>query len=126
MSRAVPEWVGKTDDSAIPEKVGLRVFETHDRKCWLCGNVIRPGDGMDIHHVTPLADGGRHAESNLVPVHRKCHRLQTAMEALVRTKHRNTVKSHYGIKKPSRLRSRGFDKAPPQLSASRPIRKATP
>lgn len=123
MSRAIPEWQGRTDDSAIPEKVALRVFEAYDRKCFLCGNLIRPGDGLDIHHKTPLIDGGRHAESNLVPVHRKCHRLQTAQEAHDRTEHRDTVKSHYGIKRKSRLRSRGFTPAPPQLTASRPIRK---
>jgi 5-methylcytosine-specific restriction endonuclease McrA len=124
MPRSIPEWIGRTDDSAIPEKVQLRVFEANERRCFLCGNLIRPGDGMDIHHKTPLIDGGRHAESNLVPVHRKCHRIQTAREAQERAEHRGTVKSHYGIRTSKRkLQGPGFRKAPPQLKASTPLKK---
>lgn len=123
MSRAIPEWVAKHDDQAIPEKVQLRCFERDKRRCFLCGNLIRPGDGLDFHHRTPLIDGGRHAESNLVPVHRKCHRLQTAREATERASIRATVKSQYGIRKPSRLSGPGFRKSEPQRSASRPIDK---
>jgi 5-methylcytosine-specific restriction protein A len=123
MSRAIPEWVARHDDQAIPRKVGLRVLEANDRKCWICGNEIAPGAGTDIHHKTPLADGGRHAESNLAPVHRKCHRL-TAREAQERAESRATIASHYGLKKP-KMQGRGFRKAPPQLTASRPITRTT-
>ncbi len=121
MPREIAEWVGKSDDSAIPAKVQLRVFEAFNRRCFLCGNLIRPGDGLDIHHKTPLIDGGRHAESNLVPVHRKCHRLQTAREAQDRAERRSTVKSHYGIRPPSRLRGQGFPQRIAQRTASRPL-----
>jgi 5-methylcytosine-specific restriction protein A len=118
MPRAIPEWIARHDDQAVPEKVQLRVFERDERKCFLCGLLIRPGDGLDFHHRTPLIDGGRHAENNLVPVHRRCHRLQTAREAAERAAIRSTVKSQYGIRPPSRLRGQGFRKAEPQMKAS--------
>jgi 5-methylcytosine-specific restriction protein A len=45
-------------------------------------------------------DGGAHRESQIYPVHRKCHRMVTAKEALARAETRATVKKHYGIKTP--------------------------
>lgn len=100
--RTIPEWRGKHDDAPIPERVKLRCFERENRICLLCGNDIRPGDGTDFHHKTPLADGGEHRESNIYPVHRKCHRIATAREAQERAINRSVVKSHYGLKEPSR------------------------
>lgn len=124
MARSVPEWIGKNDDAPIPVRVKLRVFEVHNRTCWLCRQPITVSGGTDIHHKTPLADGGRHAEGNLVPVHRKCHRLLTAREAQDRAESRATIASHYGFKKP-KMRGQGFRKAEPQRTASRPISRAT-
>jgi 5-methylcytosine-specific restriction protein A len=98
MARSVDEWVAKHDDQAIPDKVKLRIFEREGRKCQICGGDIRPGDGTDYHHVPALADGGAHRESQIYPVHRKCHRMVTAKEALARAETRATVKKHYGIK----------------------------
>lgn len=124
MTRAVPEWRGRTDDSPLPTKVKLRVLEREGRICRICGNPIAPGDGCDFHHDPPLADGGEHRESRIFPVHRKCHRLITAREAQQRAESRATIASHYGLKKPrQQLRSRGFDKAAPQHSATRPLEK---
>lgn len=100
MSRSVPEWVAKHDDQAIPDRVRLRVFERHGRCCAICGGGIRAGDGTDFDHETPLADGGEHRESNLRPVHRKCHRLKTAREAHERAKNRAKVAKAYGLRKP--------------------------
>jgi 5-methylcytosine-specific restriction protein A len=99
--RTIPEWRGKHDNAAIPERVKLRCFEREERVCLLCGQTILSGDGTDFHHKVPLADGGEHRESNIYPVHRKCHRLATAQEAHERALNRATVKSHYGLKEPS-------------------------
>ncbi len=98
--RSIEEWISKHDDQAIPDRVKLRIFEREQRKCQICGGDIRPGDGVDYHHVPALADGGEHRESRIFPVHRKCHRLTTAKEALERAETRTTIKKHYGIAKP--------------------------
>ena len=42
MSRAVPEWIGKTPDTKVPPRVRLRVFEKHDGTCHISGRKIRP------------------------------------------------------------------------------------
>lgn len=105
MARSVPEWIGKTPDARVPEKVQLRIADRQrpepfaDPICFCCGNPIRDGEGMDLDHVTPLIDGGRHAESNLRAVHRRCHRLKTAREAQQRAEYRSHQKSALRIKK---------------------------
>lgn len=123
MPRSIKPWHSDNHDAKIPQRVQLRVFERDNRTCFLCGQPIRTSDGLDFHHRTPLIDGGEHSEANLVPVHRKCHRLQTAREAHERAEARAKVKHHYGIKKPSQIKSRGFGKAPAQRNATRPINK---
>lgn len=102
MPRAVDEWVGKSGDAKIPDRVRIRVFERHGRRCALCGNEVKPGDGTDFDHAVPLADGGEHRETNLRPVHRKCHRLKTAREAQERASVRAVVAKTYGLKSPKR------------------------
>lgn len=127
MARAVPEWTGRTDDSAVPTKVQLRIADRQrpepfaDPICFCCGQPIRDGDGMDLDHVIPLIDGGRHAESNLRAVHRRCHRLKTAREAQQRAEYRAHQKKALGIRPAPKMRGAGFQKRPPQKSATRPI-----
>jgi 5-methylcytosine-specific restriction protein A len=67
MSRSVPEWIGKTDDTPPPPRVRLRVFEAHNGKCHLTGRKIGPADQWDVDHVLALANGGENRESNLAP-----------------------------------------------------------
>lgn len=78
MSRAVPEWIGKTDDSAIPPRVRLRVFEAHGGVCHLSGRRIQAGEPWDCDHIVALVNGGMHRESNLAPALRDKHRAKTA------------------------------------------------
>lgn len=109
MPRSCPEWIGKTPDSAIPPRVKLRIADRQRPAtgelpiCPCCGQPIRDGDGTDFDHVIPLIDGGRHAESNLRAVHRRCHRLKTAREAQERAEVRARQKSALGIKRPGTL-----------------------
>lgn len=78
MSRAVPEWRGKTDDAAIPPRVRLRVFEAHGGKCHLSGRRIQAGEPWDCDHIVALVNGGEHRETNLAPALRDKHRAKTA------------------------------------------------
>jgi 5-methylcytosine-specific restriction endonuclease McrA len=41
--------------------------------CGLCGAPLVP-DNAEFDHITPLADGGAHAEANIRLVHRTCNR----------------------------------------------------
>ena len=78
MSRAVPEWIGKTDDSAIPPRVRLRVFEARGGVCHLSGRRIQAGEPWDCDHIVALVNGGEHRETNLAPALRDKHRAKTA------------------------------------------------
>ena len=62
MSRSVPEWIGATDDSAIPPRVRLRVFEAHGGVCHLSGRKIRAGEEWDCDHVKALINGGENRD----------------------------------------------------------------
>lgn len=80
MSRDVPEWIGKNDNTAIPPRVRLRVFERHGGKCHLSGRRILAGEPWDCDHIVALVNGGGHRESNLAPALRDKHREKTALD----------------------------------------------
>jgi 5-methylcytosine-specific restriction endonuclease McrA len=109
MSRSVPEWIGKTDDSAPPLKVRLRVFEKYGKRCHWSGRPILGGDPWDLDHIKPLKDGGENREGNLAPILRDRHREKTAAENRQRAKEERIAAKHLGIKKTS---SRGLSVPP--------------
>jgi 5-methylcytosine-specific restriction enzyme A len=115
VSRSVEEWVGASDDAAIPPRVKLRVWERCAGKCGLTGKKLLVGDAYDFDHIVPLSMGGRHAENNLHVVARQAHREKTAQEAGVRAKADRVRLKHIGAyPKPKRkLQGRGFEKRAP-------------
>jgi 5-methylcytosine-specific restriction enzyme A len=98
MSRSVEEWIGKSDDSAVPPRVRLRIFERHDGRCHLTGKKIMPGDAWDLDHVVALINGGEHRELNLAPAIRAAHRTKTAADVKLKAKVARTKAKHLGIK----------------------------
>jgi len=111
MTRSVPLWIGKTDDTAIPPRVRLRVFEAHKGICALTGRKIMPGDKWDLDHRIPLVMGGRHSEDNLQPVLRQAHREKTREDVSAKAKANRIRAKHLGIFPPSNrpLKGRGFE-----------------
>lgn len=103
MTRSTDEWIGKTDDQAIPPRVRLRVFERHGGICHLSGRKIMPGDAWDADHVIALVNGGEHRESNMAPALRTEHRKKTARDVAQKAKDRRIRAKHLGIRKPSRF-----------------------
>ena len=108
--RAVPEWIGKTDDSQVPPRVRLRVFEHFGGRCYLSGRLIRPGDKWEIEHMVALSNGGGNRESNLAPVLAEEHKVKTAQDRSVKAKTDRMRKKHLGIWQGSgrKIQSRGF------------------
>lgn len=48
--------------------------ESHDPVCAKCGRYIPWGkDGIDVHHIRALFDGGNNENDNLVPLCKQCH-----------------------------------------------------
>lgn len=126
MTRAIPEWIGKTDDAVIPPRVRLRVFERHGGICHLSGRRIGAGEVWDVDHVIALVNGGSNRESNLAPALRDKHREKTKADVTEKsTVYRKRLK-HLGLA-PARqkIQSAGFRKASPQRTASRPLERRT-
>lgn len=100
MPRKVDEWIGATDDTPIPPRVKLRVFERYDGICQETGIKIRPGDEWDCDHERALANGGQNREDNLRPVLRSAHREKTARDVAQKAKDARVRKKHLGLHKP--------------------------
>jgi 5-methylcytosine-specific restriction endonuclease McrA len=112
MSRAVPLWVGKTDDAKVPARVRLRVFEAHGGRCWISGRKIMPGEKWELDHKVALINGGSHSEDNLAPALSAPHREKTAEDVAIKSKVARIRAKHLGVypRSPVRIRSRGFQK----------------
>ncbi len=102
MSRSVPEWIGKTDDTPVPPRVRLRVFHKYDGVCYRAGRKIRPGEPWDAEHIVAIINGGENRESNLAPCLRDKHREKTAEDVAIKAKTYRVRKARWGIKKRSK------------------------
>lgn len=111
MSRAVPEWRGKTDDAKVPPHVRMRIFLRDDGKCWITGRKIVPADYWDLDHKVALCNGGTHSEFNLAPALRDAHKIKTREDLGEKAKVDRIRKRHMGIKKPRTITAwRKFNK----------------
>jgi len=111
--RSVPEWIGKTPDTPIPERVKIRIFERCGGRCHRTGWKLMPGDDIDYDHIIALCNGGENRESNLAPILREKHREKTAEDVRVKSKIARVKAKHLGLAPPSRakIQSRGFPKS---------------
>lgn len=99
MTRTVPEWVGKTPDTQIPQRVRLRVLLAADGKCSDCGRKLGvAGEPVEFDHIIALANGGENRETNLQALCRPCHRAKTNQDVAQKAKDRRVRAKHMGIK----------------------------
>lgn len=119
--RRVPEWIGKTDDAKVPDRVRLRVFLDNEGICWLSKRKIASGEPWDLDHKIALINGGQHRENNLAPALRDKHREKSAADVAEKSAVYRKALFDKGIRPPSRLKGAGFRKAPPQSRASTPL-----
>lgn len=103
MTRAVPEWIGKTPDTPIPPRVKLRIWEREGGRCYLSGRKIMPGDAFQYEHVIALCNGGENRENNIRLALSAPHREKTAKDVAEKSKVARVRAKHLGIKKPSRF-----------------------
>jgi 5-methylcytosine-specific restriction endonuclease McrA len=106
--RTRPEWFGKTDDTRIPDRVRLRVLDRYHQFCASCGFLIVSAD-WQCDHITALINGGEHRESNLQPLHLRCHSIKTANDLLASVITARKRKRHF-LRKPRSITAwRRFD-----------------
>lgn len=102
MSRAVEEWIAKSDDASIPPRVKLRVFDRCRGGCQHCGNKIQGGLRPQYDHIKALVNGGEHREFNLQLLCVPCHTSKTLLDVAEKAgMYRKRLKA-VGIKKRKR------------------------
>lgn len=97
MSRAVKEWIGKTDDSRPPPHVRARIFKDHGGVCYLAKREIKSGEPWDLDHVIALINGGENRETNLAPALRDKHREKTKADVAEKSAAYHVAAKHIGI-----------------------------
>jgi 5-methylcytosine-specific restriction enzyme A len=119
-ARALPEWIGKTPDTPVPDRVQLRILQRQHGKCALTGRKFRVGDKKRLDHILAVIDGGKNQESNLWWIIDAEHKDKTKAEAAVRKKVRARAKKHAGIKRvakqPLQNRNDLAQKPPPKVA----------
>lgn len=123
MSRAVAIWVGKTDDTAPPPRVRLRVWDRCVGRCHRCGRRIPVGDAWILEHFIALILGGANSEDNLCLTCSWCKPLKDAEDVAEKAKTAAVRQKHLLPRQPSRLRGQQFPKAEPQRSATRALKR---
>ena len=96
-ARTVAEWIGKTPESKIPDRVKLRIVLAQEDKCALSGQKFRPGDKIEYDHKIALINGGENRESNLQAVLATEHKKKTAQDVSQKAKNDRVRKKHFGI-----------------------------
>lgn len=97
--RSVPEWIGATDDTKIPDRVKLRVFEAAKRLCQDCKRPIRGGDTWECDHIKAIANAGENREANLQCLCGWCHATKTKSDVGEKSVTARKAKKAAGITK---------------------------
>jgi 5-methylcytosine-specific restriction protein A len=98
MARQVPEWIGKTDNTPIPIRVRIRLYEAHGWRCCRCNRMVN----LTPDHRIALVNGGENRESNLQPLCSICHKDKTATDVKIKAKTARIHRRRAGIKKRGR------------------------
>lgn len=97
--RALPEWIGKTNDAAIPPRVQERVALRSERLCVKCTRETGPALRGECDHAIPLIIGGQHRESNLQWLCVECHSSKTKRDVKLKSKMAKSRQREQGIRK---------------------------
>lgn len=128
MTRALENWIGKTDDAAIPARVKVRVFKRYDGICPKCTRKMEPSK-WQCDHIVALVNGGKHEEANLQPLCTSpCHSQKTKADVAEKSATYRKTAKHIGVdlRKGPKIQSPKFQKRPAQRTASRPIDRWMP
>jgi len=102
MSRTLPEWIGKTDDTPVPDRVRLRVFVKYNGRCPACSRALRTGH-WQLDHIQPLINGGENRERNLQPLcEEPCHSAKTGKDVAEKARTYSVFSRHVGARRKQR------------------------
>ena len=100
MTRAVPEWIGATPDTKIPDRVKVRVFDRNGGICQCgCTRKIRSGDKWETDHIVAIINGGENRESNLQTLLDVCHDIKSKADVATKSETYDMRARHLGLKR---------------------------
>lgn len=103
MTRPLPEWIGRTDETPLPPRVKARIIERQDGICACgCGQPFTAKDPAEFDHVLALILGGENRETNMQGLRPGCHRSKTTADVAVKSRDQRKSKKHLGIAPRSR------------------------
>ena len=97
--RSVTEWHGDTDDTPIPSRVKVRIFEQYKGQCCICGLSIRGRLLPAYDHRISLINGGENRESNIQLLCTECHKVKTRSDVREKSMVYRKKAKHLGIYK---------------------------
>lgn len=103
MARSVPEWIGKTDDTPIPPRVKIRIFDNNNKQCCHCNRLILGRLLPRYDHIIALANGGENRESNIQLLCSECHTEKTRQDTHTKSVIYKKRIRHLGIKPKRKL-----------------------
>lgn len=113
MTRSTEEWIGATDDTAIPRRVRVRLFLLADGHCANCSRKLHAGDEWQADHTIALVNGGANRESNLQVLCGWCHKPKTVFDVGEKARTYRKRAKHIGAKRATRtIPGRRFDGTP--------------
>lgn len=98
MSRALPEWIGRDDDTPIPPRVKDRVLEKQDHRCATCAAPFVGKVTPEFDHRLALINGGENRETNVQALCGLCHGPKTRRDVAQKAKDARVRQKHLGIK----------------------------
>jgi 5-methylcytosine-specific restriction protein A len=98
VSRLVAEWVGKDDNTPIPPRVKVRIFDRDGGKCVQCTRKLGPGLPPRFDHRPALINGGQNRESKIFAVCETCHSGLTESDVAEKSKVYAVRAKHLGAK----------------------------
>lgn len=102
MTRSLPEWIGKTDDTPAPTRVKARVVARQNGKCACgCGQKLGlAGERIDFDHETAIILGGENREGNLRAIRYPCHKPKTKQDVAQKSIEARKRNKNLGLAKP--------------------------
>ena len=100
MTRSLPTWTGKTDDTPPPPRVKARIILRQGGIC-ACGCAQKlgaSGERIEFDHETALILGGANDEDNLRALRKPCHGAKTAQDVAQKATEARKRAKHLGIK----------------------------
>ena len=104
MTRAVAEWIGQTDETAIPPRVKDRIVMAQDGIC-ACGCGVKlgvAGERVEFDHTLALINGGENREANIRALRQPCHAPKTRADVALKAKIARVRKKHLGLDRPKK------------------------